>query len=76
MRGAAYTLGMKRINEDDVRAKLLRACEQAGSQKSWAEKNGVSAVYVCDVLQGRRGPGGKILAALGCRRVVLYEEDA
>jgi hypothetical protein len=32
----------------------------------------MSAVYVSDVLAGKREPAGKMLAALGVERVVSY----
>lgn len=58
----------------DVAARLRRACEQAGSQQAWAAANGVSAAYVCDVLNARREPGEAILRGLGLRKVVRYVE--
>lgn len=51
---------------------LRAACERAGSQKRWAQINGVSDAYVCDVLSGRREPGDAILNGLGLERVVSY----
>jgi hypothetical protein len=56
----------------EVLRALRVACKAAGGQKAWAERNGVSAQYVCDVLSARRDPGDSILAALGLRRVVRY----
>ena len=44
----------------------------AGSRKAWAAAKGVSPSYVTDVLQGRRQPGEKVLAALGYVREVRY----
>jgi hypothetical protein len=49
---------------------LLRAkCN--GDQQAWAKANGLSPAYVSDVLNGRRDPADKILAALGLRRLSL-----
>lgn len=59
----------------DPIALLRRAVTSAGSQRKWALAHGVSVQYVCDVLAGRREPGGKVLAALGVRRVVSYSRD-
>jgi len=58
----------------DVCARLRRECDEAGSQKAWAEANGVSGAYVNDVLQARREPGDSILRALGLKKVVRYVE--
>lgn len=62
------------IDQMDVCARLRKACADAGSQKAWAEANGVSGAYVNDVLQSRREPGESILSALGLRKVVRYVE--
>lgn len=58
----------------DVCARLRAACRAAGGQQAWAQQNGVSPAYVCDVLNARRDPGDSILRALGLRKVVRYVE--
>ena len=62
-----------RMTTDDVRGLLLEMCEEAGTQQAWAKAHRISPQYVTDVLKERREPGGKMLAALGLRRVVAYE---
>ena len=62
-----------RMTTDEVRELLLSACEEAGTQQAWAKAHRISPQYVTDVLKERREPGGKMLAALGLRRVVAYE---
>ena len=57
---------------DNVLALLRRRCDEAGGQAAWANANGVSAAYVCDVLHGRREPGDGILRPLGLEKVVTY----
>lgn len=57
-----------------VKALLRRQCEKVGGQAQWARSNGVSAVYVSDVLAGRRGPAGKLLTALSLERVISYRK--
>ena len=52
------------MTEAQVRKALKRACEAAGSQREFARQAGVSAVYVGDVLAGKRAPGKAILAFL------------
>jgi hypothetical protein len=44
----------------------------AGSQKEWAERNGVTQQYVADALLGRRGIGDKIAHRLGYEKVIRY----
>ena len=51
---------------------MRRECEKAGSQKLWADAQGISAAYVSDVVQGRKEPGAKILDALDLEVVVTY----
>lgn len=58
----------------DVCARLRTACRVAGGQQAWAQQNGVSPAYVCDVLNARRDPGDSILRALGLRKIVRYVE--
>lgn len=56
---------------DQVRELLKTACN--GNQAAWAAQHGIAPPYVSDTLAGRRDPGPAILAALGLRKVVLYE---
>lgn len=60
------------MDKQQVIAALEAACRSAGSQSAWAGAHGISAPYVGDVLNGRRDPGEKILAALKIERVVTY----
>lgn len=46
-------------------AELRLAVVEAGSVRAWAEANGVSHVYVSDVLNFGAKPGPKILRILG-----------
>ena len=68
------TLVMASLSE--IYAELRIACRAAGSQQAWAEAHGISPQYVSDVLNARRDPGDKILAALGYVRVVTYEKSS
>ena len=66
------------ISTDELRETLRKACDAAGSQRAWAKANGVSAVYVCDCLAGRRAIGKAIARALGFQRVTpvtMYEKS-
>jgi hypothetical protein len=62
-----YKAGM---DIEEVRRLLAAECYSAGSQRAWAEKHGFSAGYVSGVLQKRKEPSAKMLAALGLERVV------
>lgn len=52
---------------------LNNAVHAAGTQKAFAERAGITATYLHDVLNGRRDPGPKILKALSLRKVTRYE---
>lgn len=62
------------LNTQDILKRLLAAVEQAGSQKAFALRHGLSEQYVSDVIRGRRELGQKILDALGVERIVSYRE--
>lgn len=62
------------MTTDKVRDILRKACRKAGGQSQWAGLNGMSGVYVSDVLAGRKEPAGKMLTALGLERVVTYRK--
>ncbi len=68
------------MTADDVRDLLKKACEKAGSNRSWAHANDVSPAYVSDVLLRRREPGPAILEPLGLEaveeRLVTYRKKA
>jgi len=60
------------MTKDELLALLREECVVAGGQAAWARSHEMSAVYVSDVLAGRRAPAGKILAALGLEQVISY----
>ena len=62
------------MNRAAFLVKLHRYIRDAGSQKAAAIQLGISDAYLCDVKKGRRGPGVKILTALGLARVEQYTE--
>ncbi len=60
------------MNEDGFLARLQREVERYGNQKRTAEALGISEQFLTDVLKGRRGPGDKLLKALGLKKRVEY----
>lgn len=58
---------------DELIQTLAQEAVALGSQKKLALKLKVSPAYLGDVLNGRKEPGPKILAAKRVRRVVSYE---
>lgn len=52
---------------------LRKRVDAAGSQTKAAQELGVSIPYLHEILNGRRDPGPKILAALNMRKVVTFE---
>lgn len=65
---------MKWATREALIERMAADAKRAGSQLVLAQRLGISPQYLCDVLAGRREPGGKLLKALGYRRVVVYEE--
>lgn len=65
---------MARVTVQEIREMLLRQCKEVGSQGAWGKRHGLSQIYVSDVIHGRRAPGEKILAALGLRKIILYDD--
>ena len=55
------------LTADQVRDRLRKACEAAGSVNLWAFQNGMTKSHVYGVLDGAP-MGPKICAALGLRR--------
>lgn len=52
----------------------LRRLVQSDTQAAVAARLNVSAVYISDILAGRRNPGKKVLDALGFERQVTYRK--
>lgn len=65
---------MESLSLSDVFAQLRTACRQAGSQEAFAAHAGISRGHLSDVLNARRDPGPKLLAALGLRKVAAFME--
>lgn len=63
------------MDEDDIRAMVRddMVIMKAATQQEWARANGISPQYLSDFMVGRKAPGPLILAALGLKRVVMYE---
>jgi hypothetical protein len=60
------------ITEEQALKRLQQAVN-AASQKTLAERLGISSSYLNDVLLKRRDPS-KVLKRFGLKRVVRYEE--
>ncbi len=57
----------------DVYGTLRRAVAQAGGATAWANKHAISVGYVSDVINARCKPGASVLAAIGLKKVTLYQ---
>jgi hypothetical protein len=57
------------LSESDVRHYLEATVLVAGGQRAWAARHGLSQAYVGKVINGRRPPGVRLLAALGLREL-------
>jgi hypothetical protein len=62
------------MNHADVVARLTKR-KGKGSWRSLARVIGCSAMYLCDIVNGRRNPGPKVLEFLGLKsRTVIQRE--
>lgn len=57
------------MDEKQVIERVRKEVGRAGSIRALAREWGVTPSYICDLLNGRRAPGGKILGPLGLRMV-------
>lgn len=62
----------KAVTYPELKRRLSRLARQHGTQAALADRLGISAVYLGDVLKGKQAPGPKLLKALGIKRVTLY----
>lgn len=66
---------IKYLDSIDILAILNKKCKDAGGQKAFAEKHGISQSFISDVLNARRDIGPSILRAIGFARVTRYVES-
>jgi lambda repressor-like predicted transcriptional regulator len=61
------------FSAEDVAAIIeVEANENFPSRRAWARHNGVQASSLCNVVNGKCAPYGKILDALGLKPVLVY----
>jgi hypothetical protein len=60
------------VDEMTVRLALIRACNEAGSQRAFARANGIREPHVSAVAQGCASPSDKLAAVLGFAKVTRY----
>lgn len=60
------------MDDEDVWYMIVKKLNDK-TQKEVAEELGVSPAYLNDYLRFRRGPGPKLLEALGLRKVITYQ---
>lgn len=58
------------MTQAEMVAYIARQVQRLGSLRAAARQWGVSKQYIADVLHGRRGPGPKLVQALGYEVVV------
>lgn len=66
------------LTEDDLMKILLAAIDEAGGQRKWAMRHGLSNTLLSYVLHGTRSLGKVVPHALGYRRRMMFvrlEED-
>lgn len=53
------------LTQKELLKELQKAVKEAGTQKEWAEQNGVSTAYLNDILRSKRDISEKVAARLG-----------
>jgi DNA-binding phage protein len=61
------------IEHRDLIRLLRAAVEREGGQTAFAERYGISRIYLNRVLRGKKGAGDTIAKALGLRKVYIAE---
>jgi hypothetical protein len=70
--GEYYTSELTLAVEHDLRDNLTDLVERSGTQTALARDLGISGVYLCDILHGRRGISEKLAGKMGWRKVTVY----
>lgn len=63
----------KYLTPQEVVSILKQEAVEAGSQRALADKIGISAPYMNDILFEKRYPSHKVLKHYGLRKVVMFE---
>jgi DNA-binding phage protein len=66
-----HTVTNHRLDLNDVLRLLRRDVERAGGQAEWARRTGVDRTHLNQVMRGRKLPAGRIVRALGLKKLLL-----
>ena len=62
------------LGPEDVIELLIKECDAEGSIRQWADMHNIHASLIDAVIVGHRGPGPKLLKALGLEKVTGYRK--
>lgn len=62
------------LTHADVREEVRFLADSMSTRKAFADKVGISSAYLCDIIQGRREPGPKVLQFLRLEKVIVYHD--
>lgn len=65
----------ERLDEKRARELLEQQIALAGHPSAFARNRGISPQYLHDVLNKRRAMSGKILTALGLKKIIEFERE-
>jgi hypothetical protein len=65
---------IKIIDETSIRMLIRERCKAIGSQSAFADKVGVSAAYLSDMLLGKRGVSDGIASAIGYEKFIAFRK--
>lgn len=63
------------MTDTELREEIRKRIRQIGTQKEAAKRWGFSDQFINDIIKGRRNITKKLLAAIGYKRTVIYEEE-
>jgi transcriptional regulator with XRE-family HTH domain len=63
------------LTKSEVLTRLRDAIREAGSQKAFAEKCGVSTSYMSDIANGARMPTDRVLRHLRIKRMLVFVHE-
>jgi DNA-binding transcriptional regulator YdaS (Cro superfamily) len=66
-----HTVANHRLDLNDVLRLLTQEVERAGGQSAWSRRTGVDRSRLNQVMRGRELPAGRIIRALGLKKLVL-----
>lgn len=69
---------MREITEEEVAERFRAAVQAAGGQRAFAQANGLTASYINDIMNSRRGFSTRVLSIIGIEvevKVIYWSKE-